>query len=65
MIYHMEDHSISLYHAMYDTSIVDKYFYTITVNTSTKFYKTNFPSDIIFTEDGASNSDDKVENLTR
>ena len=38
---------------------------TDTVKTSTKFYKTTLPSDMIFTKDDASTSDEKVEKLTR
>ena len=61
----MRDHSISVDQARYATSIVDKYLYTVTVNTSTNFYQTNFPSDMIFTKSDISTSDDKVEKLTR
>ena len=38
---------------------------TDTVKTSKKFYKTTLPSDIIFIKDDASNSDEKVDKLTR
>ena len=38
---------------------------TATVNSSTKFYHTTFPSDIIFTKDDTYTSDEKVEKLTR
>ena len=51
--------------ARYATSIVGKYLYTVTVKTITKFYKTNFPSDMIFTKDGVATSDEQVEKLTR
>ena len=61
----MKDHSISVDQDMYATSIADKYLYTVIVKTSTNFYETNFPFDIIFTEDGAYTSDVKVEKLTR
>ena len=53
----MKEHSISVDHAIYDTSIVAKYIYTATVKTSTKFYKTTFPSGIILTNDDVSTSD--------
>ena len=61
----MKDHSISVYQDRYDTSIVDKYLDTSTVKTITKFYKTNFPSDMMFTKADAHTSDEKVEKLTR
>ena len=38
---------------------------TATVKVSTKFYKTTFPDDMIFTKEDVSNSDEQVENLTR
>ena len=50
IIYHMEDHSISIDRSRYATSIFEKYLDNATVKTSTKFYKTNLPSDIIFTK---------------
>ena len=65
IISQMKNHSISVYQARYDTSIVDKYLYTSTVKTSTKFYKTTLPSDIIFTKADESNSDEQVEKFTR
>ena len=61
----MKDHSIYLDQARYNTSVVAKYLYTATVKTSTKFYKTIFPSDIIFTKSDSSTSDYKVEKLSR
>ena len=61
----MKDHSISVYQARYATYIVDNYLYTTTVKTSTKFYKTTFPSDMIFIKADAYTSDDQVEKLTR
>ena len=61
----MKDHSISVYQASYYTYIVSKCLYTVTVNTSTNFYKTTFPSDIIFTKDDAYTSDEEGEKLTR
>ena len=61
----MKDHFISLYHGRYATYIVDKYLDTATVNKITKFYKTAFPYDMIFTKDYLSTSDEQVEKLTR
>ena len=61
----MTDHSIYVDQARYATSIVVKYLDTATVKTSKKFYKTTFPSDIIFTKSDAYNSDDQIEQLTR
>ena len=46
----VKDHPISVDQARYDTSIVAKYLYTTTVKTSTKFHKTTFPYDMIFTK---------------
>ena len=54
----MKDHSISVYQARYDTYIVAKYLDTDTVKTGTKFYKTTFPSDIIFTKADECTSDE-------
>ena len=65
IISQMKDHYISIYQDIYTTSIVEKYLDTSTVKASTKFYKTNFPSDTIFTKSDASTSDEKVEKLTR
>ena len=61
----MNDHSVSVDQARYYTSIVAKYIDNATVKTSKKFYKTTFPSDMIFTKDDVSTSDEKAENLTR
>ena len=61
----MKDHSISVYQARYATSIVDKYLDIATVKTSTNFYKTTLPSDMIFTNDAVSTSDEQVDKLTR
>ena len=58
-------HSISMDQARYSTSIVAKYLDNATVKTSTNFYKTTLPSDIIFTKADTSTSDEQVENLTR
>ena len=49
----------------YATSIVAKYLDTTTVKASTKFYKTTFPDDTIFTKENVSTSDEQVEKLTR
>ena len=46
IISHMKDHYIYVNQDIYTTSIVEKYLDTSTVKASTKFYKTNFPSDI-------------------
>ena len=46
----IKDHSISVDKARYATSIVEKYLDIATVKTSTQFYKTNLPSDTIFTK---------------
>ena len=64
-IYQMRNHSISVDQARYATSIVAKYLDTATVKTSTKFYKTTFPSNTIFIRSYASTSDEKIEKLTR
>ena len=60
-----KDHYISLDQAKYATSIVAKYLDTDKVKTSTIFYKTTMPSDMIFTKDDASTSDNQVKKLTR
>ena len=60
----MKENSISLYQDIYATSILAKYLDTVTVKTRTNFYKTNFLSDMIFTNYDVSTSDDKVEKLT-
>ena len=61
----LKDHSISVDQDRYATSIVEKYLDNTTVKAKTKFYKTNLPSDMIFTKSDTSTSDDKVENFTR
>ena len=61
----MKDNSIFVDQDRYATSIVAKYLYTATVKASTKFYKTTFPYDMIFTKSNTCTSDDKVEKLTR
>ena len=61
----MRDHYIYVYQDRYATSAVVKYLDTATVNTSTKFYKTNFPSDMILTKADAYTSDEIVMRLNR
>ena len=61
----MKDHYIYVYQARYDTSIFAKYLDNTTFKTSKYFYKTNFPSDIIFNKAVASTSDDQIDSLTR
>ena len=58
IIYQMKDHYIYVYQARYATSIVAKYLDNSIVKTSTKFYKTTFSSDMIFTKADAYNSGD-------
>ena len=65
IIYQIKDHSISVYQARYSTYIVAKYLDTTIVKVSTKFCKTTLPSDMIFTKDDTSTSDEHVEKLTR
>ena len=60
----MKDNSISVDQYRYDTSIVSKYLDTATVKTSTRFYKTTFPYDIIFTKADSYTSDEQVKKLT-
>ena len=64
-ISHIKDHSISVDQARYFTSIFVKYLDTAKAQSSTKFYKTTLPSDMIFTKADASTSDEQVEKLTR
>ena len=61
----IKDHSISIDQARYSTYIFAKYLDTDTVKAITTFYNTTLPSDIIFTNDDASNSDEQVEKLTK
>ena len=61
----MKDHFISADQDRYATSIVAKYLDTATVKVSTKFYKATLPSDMIFTKEDVSTSDEQVEKLTR
>ena len=61
----LKDHSISVDQDIYATSIAAKYLDTAIVKVSNKFYKTTLPSDVIFTKEDVSTSDEKVESLTR
>ena len=51
--------------AIYAPSIIEKYLYTAIVKAITKFYKTTFTYDMIFTKDYTSTSDEQFEELTR
>ena len=64
-IFPLKDYSISVDQARYATSIVSKYLDTATFKVGTKFYKTTFPADMIFTKEDVSTSDEQVEKLTR
>ena len=64
-ISHMNYHYISVYQARYAASILAKYLDTASFKTSTKFYKTNFPSDMIFTKADSSSSEEQVDKLTK
>ena len=57
IISQMKDHFISSDQARYVTYILAEYMDNDTVKTSTNFYKTTLPSDIIFTKCDASTSD--------
>ena len=61
----LRDPYISVDQARYTTSIVAKYLDTATVKVSNKFYKATLPADMIFTKEGVSTSDEKVERVTR
>ena len=61
----IKDHSVSLDQDIYSTSVVARYLDTVTVKSSTKFYKTTLPSDMIFTKSYASTSDEPVDKFTR
>ena len=64
-IYQLKDHSISVDQDRYATSIVAKYLDTATVKVSNKFYKTTLTSDMIYTKEDVSTSDEQIEKLTR
>ena len=61
----MKYHSIPVDQARYATSVVVRYLGADKVKVSTKFYKTTFPDDMIFTKEDVSTSDEQVEKLTR
>ena len=65
IISQLKYHSIYVDQVRYETYIVANYFDTITVKVSNKFYKTTLPSDMIFTKEDFSTSDEQVERLTR
>ena len=65
IISQMKDHSILVDQARYVTSIMANYLDTSVVKTSTKFYKTTFPYNMIFAKADTSISDEQVENFTR
>ena len=56
----MKDHSIYVDQDRYSTYVVAKYLDTATIKASTKFYNTTFPSDMIFTKEDTSTSDEKL-----
>ena len=60
----LKDHYISVDQAKYSTYVVAKYLDTSAVKTSTIVYKTTLPSDIIFTKDSVSTSDEKGDKLS-
>ena len=49
----------------YANSIVAKYLDTATVKVSTNFYKTTLPTNMVFTKEDVSTSDEKGEKFTR
>ena len=61
----LKDNPISVDQARYATSIFLKYLDTAIVKVSTKFYKTRFPDDMIFTKEDVSTIDEQVEKLNR
>ena len=61
----LKDHSISVDQARYATSIVAKYLDTATAKAIKRFYKTTLPSDMIFTKEDVSTSDEQIVSLTR
>ena len=58
-------HSISVYQARYDTSIVAKYLDTATIKENSKYHKTTLPHDVILTKEDSFTSDKQVEILSR
>ena len=65
IISQIKDHSIYIYQDRYATSIVAKYLDIYTVKASKNVFKTTLPSDMIFTKEDASNSDEQFDKLTR
>ena len=61
----MKYNYISVDQDRYYTSGVDKYLETATVKTTKKFCNTKIPSDVIFTKDNVSTSDEQFDKLTR
>ena len=61
----LKDNSISVDQARYATSIVAKYLDTATVKAIKIFYRTTLPSNMIFTKEDVSTSDEQVESLNR
>ena len=61
----MKYHSIYVDQASYATYVVEKYLDTETDKVCTRFYKTTLSADMIFTEEDAYTSDEKVGKLTR
>ena len=61
----LKDHSISVDQARYATSIFAKYLDTAIVKASKMFYNKTLPSDMIFTKEDVSTSDEQVETFTR
>ena len=61
----LKDQFVSVDQARYATSVVAKYVDTVIVKTSKTFYKTTITSDVIFTKDDVSTSDEQVEKLNR
>ena len=61
----MKDYSISVDQARYANYVLAKYLDTVKVKSSTKFYMTTLPFDIIFTKSDASTSDEQIEKLKR
>ena len=62
---HIKDCSIYMDQDRYATFIVVKYLDTAIVKVSTKFYKTTLPTDMIFTKEDVSTSDEQFEKLNR
>ena len=60
----IKDNYIYVYQDRYATTIVAKYLDTAKVKVRTRFYKTTFPADMIFTKEEVSTSDEQVDKLT-